>query len=209
MIKKLPQVKRRVEAVQAYRLASSRPTTKKLAQFPTLFGEIRQPTSRFVLFPRHSSETRRYIPISYFELKLVPSDSCLFLENATLYHFGVLSSAIHMAWVRQVCGRLESRYRYSSKLVYNNYPWPEPPGAKQLASVETAAKAVLDARKEHLRKIAMLADLYDSVAMPAGLTKAHAVLIAPWCRRYRSQPFTSERQRIEFLFSVREDHRAN
>jgi hypothetical protein len=203
-IKKLSQVRRRVEAVRTYRLASNRPTTKKLAQFPMLFGEIRQPTSRFVLFPRHSSETRRYIPISYFGPKFVPSDSCLFLEDAALYHFGVLSSALHMAWVRQVCGRLESRYRYSSKLVYNNYPWPEPPGEKQLASVETAAQGVLDARKDHLKQGAMLADLYDLVGMPAGLTKAHAALDRAVDRCYRSQPFTSERQRIEFLFALYE-----
>ena len=107
------------------------PPRRSLPSYPMLFGEIRQPTSRFVLFPRHSSESRRYIPISYFGPKFVPSDRCLFLESATLYHFGVLSSAMHMAWVRQVCGRLKSDFRYSSKLVYNNYPWPESPSEKQ------------------------------------------------------------------------------
>ncbi len=109
---------------------------------------------------------------------------------------------MHMAWVRQVCGRLKSDFRYSSKLVYNNYPWPEPPGEKQLAAVETAAQAVLDARKEHLKRGATLADLYDSLAMPAGLTRAHAALDRAVDRCYRGQPFTSDRQRIEFLFSL-------
>jgi hypothetical protein len=185
-------------------LASKREATKKLANFPSLFGEIRQPKSQFVLVPCHSSEIRRYIPFSYFPPDFVPNNSCLFLEDATFYHFGVLSSAMHMAWIRQVCGRLESRYRYSNKLVYNNYPWPEAPTEKQKEAVEKSAQSVLDAREEYLKKGATLADLYDPIAMPPKLVKAHTALDRAVDRCYRSQPFTNERQRVEFLFALYE-----
>ncbi len=111
---------------------------------------------------------------------------------------------MHMAWVRQVCGRLKSDYRYSAKLVYNNYPWPESPTGKQLAAVEKAAQAVLDAREEYLAKGSTLADLYDPLAMPPRLVKAHAALDRAVDRCYRRQPFTSERQRVEFLFALYE-----
>ncbi|GAC1628090.1 MAG: hypothetical protein NVS9B13_25640 [Candidatus Acidiferrum sp.] len=201
-IRKLEEVHRRVEAVSAYRSMSKREATKKLANYPTLFAEIRQPTTKFVLVPRHSSETRRYIPLSYFPPYYVPSDSCLFLENVSLYHFGVLSSGIHMAWVKQVCGRLESRYRYSNKLVYNNYPWPEAPTAKQRAAIEAAAQAVLDARKAFPN--ATLADLYDPLAMPPALVKAHAELDRAVDLCYRPQPFQNDRQRVEHLFALYE-----
>lgn len=167
-----------------------------------LFGEIRQPSSRFILLPRHTSSGRRYIPLSYFTPDFVPSDSCLFLENATLYHFGVLSSAMHMAWVHQVCGRIKSDFRYSSKLVYNNFPWPEAPTDKQRVAVEDTGKAVLETRDKHVKAGAALADLYDPLAMPAELTKAHAQLDRAVDKCYRTQPFTSDRQRVEFLFDL-------
>jgi len=201
LIENSPEVKRRVEAVRAYRSASTRATTKKLADYPMLFGEIRQPHSRFVLVPRVSSESRRYIPISYFGPTFVPSDTCLFVEGATPYDFAVMSSAMHMAWVRQVAGRLKSDLRYSSRIVYNNYPWPDPPGDKRRWGVEAAARAVLEARAEHLKAGITLAELYNPLAMPAGLTKAHARLDRAVDRCYRVQPFTSDRQRVEFLFA--------
>jgi len=201
-IRKIPEVHRRVEAVRAYRAASKREATRKLADYPTVFGEIRQPTTKFVLVPCHSSETRRYIPLSYFSADHVPNNSCLFMEDATHFHFGVLSSAMHMAWVKQVCGRLESRYRYSNKLVYNNYPWPEAPSAKQRAAVETAAQAVLDARRKF--PDATLADLYDPLAMPPALVKAHADLDRAVDLCYRPQPFQNDRQRVEHLFALYE-----
>src|SRR5487761_235596 len=201
-IRKIPEVRRRVGAVRAYRVASKRETTANLANYPTLFGEIRQPTTEFVLIPRHSSETRRYIALSYFPPDYVPSDSCLFMERATLYHFGVLSAAMHMAWVKQVCGRLESRYRYSNKLVYNNFPWPEAPTAKQRAAVEAAAQGVLDARKKFPSDT--LADLYDPLAMPPELVKAHANLDRAVDLCYRPQPFENDRQRVEHLFALYE-----
>lgn len=201
-IRKLNEVHRRVEAVRAYRALSKRETTKKLANYPTLFGEIRQPGTEFVLVPRHSSETRRYIPLSYFPPNFVPSDSCMFLENALLYHFGVLMSGIHMAWVKTICGRIKSDYRYSTKLVYNNFPWPEAPDDKQLAAVESAAQAVLHARKGFPN--ASLADLYDPLSMPPALVKAHTELDRAVDLCYRPQPFQNDRQRVEHLFALYE-----
>jgi len=203
-IRAMPEVRRRVEEVRKHRATSKRQTTKNLANTPTLFGEIRQPESTYLLIPSVSSENRKYIPIGFMPKTIIGSNLVLFVPHARLYHFGVLSSAMHMAWVRQVCGRLKSDYRYSNKLVYNNYPWPESPSEKQLASVETAAQGVLDVRKEYLTKGATLADLYDPLAMPPGLTKAHTELDRAVDRCYRSQPFTSDRQRVEFLFALYE-----
>jgi hypothetical protein len=204
VIRRLPEVRRRVDAVRAYRLKSGRATTRNLADSPTLFGEIRQPTSRFVLVPRHSSENRRYIPISYFTPSYVPSDSCLFIEKATLYHFGVLSSAVHLAWVRHVCGRIKSDYRYSAKLVYNNFPWPESPTRKQTPTVEAAAQCVLDTREEYLTAGSTLADLYDPLLIPPPLSRAHRDLDRAVDRCYRPKAFASDRERVEFLFSLYE-----
>jgi hypothetical protein len=201
-INQFEEVRRRVKAVRDYRAASNRAATKELAQYPALFGEIRQPTGSFVLIPRHSSETRRYVPLSYFDATYIVGDSCLFLPDASLYHFGVLSSQMQMAWMRQVCGRLESRYRYSNKLVYNNYPWPEKVTDKQRAAVETAAQAVLDARAQY--PTSTLADLYDPLAMPAPLLKAHQQLDRAVDRCYRPEPFPSDRHRVEYLFALYE-----
>ena len=202
VIRRIGEVRRRVEAVRAYRAASRREATQRLAAYPALFGEIRQPAGPYVLVPRHSSETRRYIPLSYFEPYYIVSDSCLFLANASLYHFGVLTSAIHIAWVRTVCGRIKSDYRYSAKLVYNNFPWPEVPAVKQQTAVEAAAQAVLNAREKFPG--ATLADLYDPLAMPPALVKTHAELDRAVELCYRPQPFENERQRVEYLFGLYE-----
>lgn len=204
-IRRFQEVLRRVEAVRLYRAASPRAATKKLAEYPTLFGEIRQPETPFILIPRHSSENRNFIPFSYFDPEFIVSDSCLCIPDATLFHFGVLSSTIHMAWLRQVCGRLESRYRYSNKLVYNNFPWPNPTPA-QRERVEAAAQAVLDARASHLppRGMSTLADLYDPDSMPPELHRAHAELDRAVERYYRADRFTSDRERVEFLFRLYE-----
>jgi len=199
------EILRRVEAVRGYRTASRREATKKLADSAKLFGEIRQPDSKFVLVPRHSSETRRYIPLSYFSSEYIVSDSCLFIPDATRFHFGVLSSGMHMAWVRQVCGRLESRYRYSSKLVYNNFPWPNT-NSQQRERVAAKAQAVLAQRQPHLppRGHATLADLYDPLSMPTELLRANDELDRAVEKCYRSEPFHSDRERVEFLFSLYE-----
>ncbi|MEI6280194.1 MAG: type IIL restriction-modification enzyme MmeI, partial [Verrucomicrobiae bacterium] len=205
LIRRCPKVIERIEAVRSYRLSSTREATRKLAAFPGLFGEIRAPSSQFVLLPRHSSENRAFIPFSYFEPSAIPADSCLFLEDAEIYHFGVLSSVMHMAWVKQVCGRLKSDYRYSAGLVYNNYPWPSPT-PEQRAKVEACAAAVLAAREPHLppRGMSTLADLYDPLTMPVALSKAHADLDRAVEKCYRPEPFRSDRERVEHLFRLYE-----
>jgi hypothetical protein len=198
----MPSILKRVESVRTHRLESKRATTKELAGYPTLFGEIRQPKIRYLLIPRTSSERREYIPIGFIAPKVVSSDACLLLPEAKLYHFGVLTSSMHMAWVRHVCGRLKSDYRYSAKLVYNNFPWPESLTREQKKAVENAAQAVLSARDDYPE--ASLAILYNPLTMPPSLLKAHVYLDRAIDRCYRSQPFSSERQRVEFLFDIYE-----
>ncbi|MDO8631242.1 MAG: hypothetical protein Q7R41_12190, partial [Phycisphaerales bacterium] len=202
LIRRCEPIHLRVQAVRRYRRASRRETTVELADSPALFGEIRQPTTRYVLIPRHSSENRNYIPMSYFDPEIIAHDSCLALPNSTPFHFGVLSSAMHMAWVRQVCGRLKSDYRYSAKLVYNNFPWPQEVTDIKRERVDEATQAVLDARAQFTD--ASLADLYDPIAMPVALRRAHERLDRAVDACYRRQPFTSERQRLEFLFNLYE-----
>lgn len=203
-IRNIPGIRARVEAVKRFRLASKKAPTRNKAQEPSLFAEIRQPGGRYIVIPQHSSEIRRYVPFGFFHEQFILHNSCSAIPNATLYHFGVLSSAMHMAWVRQVCGRLESRYRYSTRLVYNNFPWPEAPTAKREAAVKKAAQAVLGSREKEMAQGATLADLYDPLSMPGELVKAHAVLDRAVDRCYRSQPFITERQRVEFLFTLYE-----
>jgi hypothetical protein len=132
----------------------------------------------------------------------IPSNLCLVIPNAQKFDFGVLSSTMHMAWMRLVAGRLESRYRYSAKLVYNNYPWPENPTEKQKANVESKAQAVLDARAKY--PDSSLADLYDPLTMPPDLVKAHEQLDKAVEQCYRSKPFESDRERVEYLFQLYE-----
>ena len=170
----IPGIEERVNAVREFRLASKKEPTRRMADMPSVFAEIRQPHRRFMVIPRHTSETRKYMPFGYFQPNHIIHDSCSAIPNATLYHFGVLSSAMHMAWVHQVCGRLKSDYRYSTRLVYNNYPWPGEPTTRQQNAVEETARAVLDARRQF--SDATLADLYDPLAMPPALVKAHAKL---------------------------------
>jgi hypothetical protein len=201
-LRQMPEVLKRVEAVKKFREGSKSAPTRKLASTPTRFHVENIPTSPYLLIPRHSSERRKYIPIGYVRQEILAGDSCLIISDTTPYHFGVLSSAMHMAWVKQVCGRLESRYRYSNKLVYNNYPWPEAPSAKQRDAVEEAAQAVLDTRKEFPNST--LADLYDPLAMPPALVKAHAELDRAVDLCYRPQPFQNDRQRVEHLFALYE-----
>ncbi|MHB8539362.1 MAG: DNA methyltransferase [Candidatus Acidiferrales bacterium] len=197
----LREVKKRVEAVRDFRTSSKAEATRKYAQFPTLFRQIAQPSSDYLLIPRVSSERRPYVPIAFVSREAIAGDVQL-IADATLYHFGILTSAMHMGWMRQVCGRLESRYRYSNSLVYNNFPWPEAPTAKQRAAVEAAAQVVLDARKQF--PDATLADLYDPLAMPPALVKAHAALDRAVDLCYRPQPFDNDRQRVEHLFALYE-----
>jgi hypothetical protein len=201
-LRQMPNVMKRVEAVKNFRLASKSAPTRKLAETPTHFHVENIPTSPYLLVPRHSSERRKYIPIGYVPPATLAGDSCLIISGATEFHFGILSSNMHMAWVRQVCGRLESRYRYSSKLVYNNYPWPLDATDEQKTKVKEAAKAVLAARDEH--PTSTLADLYHPLTMPANLVKAHTALDRAVDRCYRKEPFHNDRERVEHLFALYE-----
>lgn len=170
IIKKIPAVLEAVASVQKMREASNREATRKLAQTPSLFGEIRQPTTEYIIIPRHSSQNRKYIPMGFVTPNIICGDANLLLPNASLYHFGIMQSNVHNAWVGVVCGRIKSDFRYSVNVVYNNFPWPTPTAA-QKAKIEQTAQSILDARA--LYPDCSLADLYDEVTMPPELRKAH------------------------------------
>ena len=203
-LKQMPLLLKRIAAVKQMRLNSSKRATVEWAKHPTLFTENRQPRSDYILIPSHSSENRNYIPIGFMSKDDILNNSCLSIPDATLFHYGILTSAMHMAWVKYVCGRLESRFRYSVSIVYNNFPWPENPTAKQVKAIETAAQKVLDARGEFPNS--SLADLYDPLTMPPILVKAHKELDKAVDMTYRSQPFTTEAKRMEFLFELYEKY---
>jgi hypothetical protein len=194
----LSAVMKRVKAVQEWRKNSKRDATKKLAATPTLFAEVRQPSGAYVAIPTLSSEKRSYIPMAFLGADIVASNQVYVLPDATFYHFGVLHSAMHMAWIRYVCGRLESRYRYSASIVYNNFPWPDEPPDALRKKVEAAAQAVLEARKGHSK--ASLADLYDPLLMPADLQKAHRALDAAVDSSYGLKGAKTDAERVAFLF---------
>ena len=206
-LKFLPETFKRVQSVKDYRNKSTRLATKKLADFPTLFGENRQPNSDFILIPRHSSENRKFIPLGFFNSEYIPSDSCSFVSNANLFHFGILMSTMHMSWVKTVCGRIKSDYRYSNELVYNNFPWPENPTEKQMANIEEKAQKVLDVRLSFPNS--SLADLYGNLTMPPALIKAHNELDKVVDLAYRSVAFTSEANRMVYLFELYEKYTAD
>ncbi len=170
IIRNTPPIAKAVASVKEMREQSNREATKKLAETPTLFGEIRQPSADYIVIPRVSSERRKYIPIGFLNADYIASDAVQILPDANMFHFGVLTSNVHMAWMRAVCGRLKSDYRYSVNIVYNNFPWPTPTD-EQKAAIEKTAQAILDARA--LYPDCSLADLYDEVAMPPELRKAH------------------------------------
>ncbi len=197
-LRAMPEVMRRVEAVRQFRLMSKSAPTRKLADTPTRFHVENMLTTSYLLIPRVSSEKRHYIPIGFIQPETISSDSVHIVACATLYHFGVLESEMHMTWTRAVCGRLESRYRYSKDIVYNNFPWPENPADELKKRVEEAAQAVLDARAAHHG--ATLADLYDPLAMPTDLLQAHRALDRAVDACYGVKKFASEPKRLEFLF---------
>ncbi len=202
----LKEIIRRVEAVKMYRLSSTREATRKLAAFPMLFGELRQPDSDYLLIPGVSSENRPYIPVGFLTKDVIASDLARTIPQATKYLFGIVTSLMHMSWVKHVCGRLKSDFRYSNSLVYNNFPWPESPTDKQTKAVEAAAQKVLDTRAQF--PDSSLADLYDPNTMPPALVKAHQALDKAVDLCYRSQPFTSKTKRIEFLFELYDKYTA-
>jgi hypothetical protein len=153
-----------------------------------------------LLFPRVSSERRKYIPIDFVSKNVIANDQVLTISNATIFHFGILTSEMHMTWVKYMCGRLKSDFRYSKDVVYNNFPWPENSSEKQIEAVEEAAKLVLEVRKAYPGS--SLANLYGPLTMPSDLVKAHRELDRAVDRCYRPQPFPDEMRRIEFLFDL-------
>lgn len=201
-LKQAPLVLERIDAVRRFRLASKAASTQKFAQTPQLFCQIAQPTSTYLAFPRHSSERRRFLPIAYFEPDVIASDALLTVENATLYHFAMMNSSMHNTWIRTVCGRLKSDYRYSKDIVYNNFVWAADMTDAQRIAVELGAKAILDARA--IYPAATLADLYDPLTMPVELVKAHEANDKAVDAAYGYKGGKDDASRAAFLFKLYE-----
>ena len=200
---RLPRVRERISAVRIYRQDSKSKPTQKLAKKPTLYHVNVLPTAPFLVIPEVSSERREYVPIGWLEPPVIPSNLVRVLENATLTDFALLTSAMHMAWLRHVGGRLKSDYRYSIGLVYNTFPTP--PAGANLSKLEPLAQSVLDARAAH--PDATLSDLYDPDLMPPNLRRAHQSLDRAVDRLYRAKRFSSEHDRVEYLFMLYEKMR--
>lgn len=201
---KLPKVRERIAAVSAFRKASKAASTRDYP-YPTLFRQVTQSKTDYILIPIHTSERRDYVPFSFLSKDQIVGNSCLALPNTTLSQFGLIQSAMHMAWMKTVCGRLESRYRYSKDIVYNTFPLP--PGAgggvnPALRKLDPLAQAILDARAAHPG--ATLATLYDPDLMPPNLRAAHTALDRAVDRLYRASGFASDRERVEHLFALYE-----
>lgn len=205
LLKKMPQIMKRVELVKKFRLNSIAPSTQKFALTPTLFRDTNRPET-FIVVPRVSSENRPYIPFGFFDKNSIVSDTCMYIPMGEKLHFGVLMSKMHMSWVKTTCGRLKSDFRYSKDIVYNNFPWPENPTDKQVKAIEDKAQAVLDARAAF--PDSSLANLYDPLTMPPALVKAHNELDKAVDTAYSKQAFTSDAKRMEFLFELYEKYTA-
>jgi len=203
-LRKFPEIEERVKKVKEYRSKSDRKNTRDLSSYSTLFAEIRQPETDYILIPRVSSENRIYIPIGFFTKNEIANDSCLMIPGANLYHFGVLTSIMHMTWVKYVCGRLEGRFRYSNEIVYNNFPWPINLTKKNENDVIEKARQVLFIRESF--KDSSLSDLYSPIRMPPKLTKAHKELDYAVDLCYRKQQFNSEKNRMEFLIELYQEY---
>ena len=212
VLRKMPLVMQRIEACKADRLAAPDPGRRKLADTPTLFRETNNPHSAVVV-PSVSSERREYVPIGLIDAETIASNLVFLIPSATLYHFGVLTSSVHMAWMRTVCGRLKSDYRYSANIVYNNFPWPDNPVnpgnsvekdlhvstcstrlnnsvSSVVENITQTAQSILDARV--LYPDSSLADLYDPLTMPIELRKAHAANDAAVMKAYGYAPTMTE-----------------
>jgi hypothetical protein len=202
-LKELPDILNRVAMVKKFRSESIAKSTREYP-YHTLFRQITQPKSDFILVPRVSSERRRYIPFGFFSQENIVSDSCQAIPNGGLFHFGILTSLMHMSWVKYTCGRLKSDYRYSKDIVYNNYPWPMNPSDKNKKKVEEKAQKILDVRAEF--PDSSLADLYHQLTMPPKLAKAHLELDKAVDLCYRPQKFITEIARVEFLFDLYKEY---
>ncbi len=199
IIKKCPPVMERIKAVREFRLQSTRAATQKKAETPALFAEIRDCKTNYVAIPRTSSGTRKYIPIDWLNSEVIPGDSLHTVENAGLYHFGVLTSRIHMGWMRRVCGRLKNDYRYSNTIVYNCFAWPSPT-PKQKAQIESTAQEILDARAKY--PDTSFADLYNDMIMPLELKRAHERNDEAVCAAYGWRKNIAEEDIVMNLFRL-------
>ena len=188
-LRSMPLVMERVKQVQKMRASSRREITRRMAEIPSLFGEIRQPKTNFIVIPRISSERRKYIPIGFMSPKVIVSDAIQTIPGAALYHFGILTSSVHMIWMRAVCGRLRTDYNYSSSIVYNNFPWPDATDEQKIV-IEKLAQEVLNARTQFPKS--SLADLYDPLTMPKELLKAHQTLDQAVMKLYKFKSSISE-----------------
>jgi hypothetical protein len=200
-LRTMPAVRERIAAVRAFRLKSKSEGTRKLGETPTRFHVTVVPPSPFLAVPKVSSERRDYVPIGWMSPPTIPSDLVFVLQGADLWSFGILTSTMHMAWLRQIGGRLKSDYRYSAGIVYNTFPWPDVTD-HQRAKIRTLAQAVLDARTQFPQST--LADLYDADVMPPKLRKAHRSLDGAVDKLYRAAAFAGDRDRAEHLFGLYE-----
>ena len=204
LLRQLPNTLKRIENVRLFRLKSTKIPTQNWANYPSLFTEDRQPDSEYILVPSVSSENREYIPMGYLSENIIANNASFVLPNSSLQHFGILTSIMHMAWVKYTCGRLKSDYRYSNTLNYNNYPFPKEISDKNKENVEEKAQNILDIRASF--PDSSLADLYDPLAMPPKLKKAHQELDKAVDKCYTKRTFKSDKERIEFLFGLYEEY---
>jgi len=198
-LRAIPPILEKIRLTHEFRSNSKTAAVRRKIDFPAEFGDIRQPADNYLLLPRVSSERRFYMPIGYYDVTTIVADSAYAIPNATLYHFGILMSRMHMVWMRAVAGRLESRYRYSKDIVYNNFVWPEVDEVKR-TEVERLSQAVLNARAEFPE--ASLADLYDPLSMPPALARAHHTLDRYVDRLYRPEGFQDDPARVSHLFAL-------
>lgn len=195
-----PLVLKRISQVRDYRLESKKAATRRKADTPMLFDEVRECTSDYVAIPKVSSENRRYVPMDFLSKDIIPGDKLFMLPSASLYSFGIMTSSVHMAWMRTVCGRLEMRYSYSNTVVYNNFPWPTPT-KKQKAAIEETAKAILDARA--LYPNSNLAEMYgEQMYLYPELLKAHKANDLAVMKAYGFSPKLTEEEIVSSLFKM-------
>lgn len=198
-LRKCHEIMRRVVNVRKFRLASKRSSTLRAAEMPTLFGAPFECESDYIAIPKVSSENRSYVPIDYLPKEIIPGDKLFVMQRVSIYHFGILTSNVHMAWTRAVCGRLKSDYSYSNTIVYNNFPWPTP-SEKQMKKIEQTVQDILDVRAKYPNS--SLADLYDKTAMPPELFKAHQANDRAVMDAYGFDHNMTESQIVAVLFKM-------
>ena len=199
-LKQMPRVVDRIQRVKQFRLDSTRKQTRLLADYPMKFAEIRQPKTDYILIPLHSSENREYVPMGFISKDVISLNSVSFIESDDLALFGFLTSKMHMTWMRYVCGRLESRYRYSATIVYNNFPFPKEISDNERNKIVSNAQKILDVRNEFSNET--LADLYNPLLMPPKLKESHFNLDKSVDKVYRSTKFKDDNDRMKFLFDL-------